>query len=95
MHDPREESFCERKERTAEPAVRRSQRVLTEEGLAARRAEEAENAVLEVSPVAAVPVGPSAAVDPDASLRHARIGIVAVAALIMLLVWIMQRRKGG
>lgn len=93
MYDPREEQMHEEKVRTDEPVVRRSQRVLTEEDLAARREEEAQNATLEVEASVAVEP-PSAPSDPDAALRHARIGIVAVAALMLLLVWIMQRKKG-
>lgn len=94
MLDPREDVAPEAKERTQEPVVRRSQRVLTEEDLAARREEEAaQNATLEVEASVAVEP-PSAPSDPDAALRHARIGIVAVAALMLLLVWIMQRKKG-
>lgn len=94
MYDPREEQMHEEKVRTDEPVVRRSQRVLTVEDLAARREEEAaQNASLEVEESVAVEP-PSAPSDPDAALRHARIGIVAVAALMLLLVWIMQRKKG-
>lgn len=94
MYDPREEQMHEEKVRTDEPVVRRSQRVLTVEDLAARREEEAaQNASLEVEESVVVEP-PSAPSDPDAALRHARIGIVAVAALMLLLVWIMQRKKG-
>lgn len=94
MYDPREEQMHEEKVRTDEPVVRRSQRVLTVEDLAARREEEAaQNASLEVEESVVVEA-PSAPSDPDAALRHARIGIVAVAALMLLLVWIMQRKKG-
>lgn len=94
MYDSREEQMHEEKVRTDEPVVRRSQRVLTEEDLAARREEEAaQNDTLEVEASVAVEP-PSAPSDPDAALRHARIGIVAVAALMLLLVWIMQRKKG-
>ena len=93
MYDPREEQMHEEKVRTGEPVVRRSQRVLTVEDLAARREEEAQNATLEVEETVVVEA-PSAPADPDASLRHARIGFVAAAALILLLVWIMQRKKG-
>lgn len=94
MYDPREEQMHEEKVRTDEPVVRRSQRVLTVEDLAARREEEAaQNATLEVE-TSVVVEAPSAPVDPDAALRHARIGFVAAAVLILLLVWIMQRKKG-
>ena len=93
MYDPREEQMHEEKVRTDEPVVRRSQRVLTVEDLAARREEEAQNATLEVEESVVVEV-PSAPADPDAALRHARIGFVAAAVLILLLVWIMQRKKG-
>lgn len=93
MYDPREEQMHEEKVRTDEPVVRRSQRVLTVEDLAARREEEAQNATLEVEESVVVEA-PSAPADPDAALRHARIGFVAAAVLILLLVWIMQRKKG-
>lgn len=94
MYDSREEQMHEEKVRTDEPVVRRSQRVLTVGDLAARREEEAaQNATLEVE-TSAVVVAPSAPADPDVALRHARIGFVAAAALILLLVWIMQRKKG-
>lgn len=93
MYDPREEQMHEEKVRTDEPVVRRSQRVLTVEDLAARREEAAQNATLEVE-TSVVVEAPSAPADPDAALRHARIGFVAAAVLILLLVWIMQRKKG-
>lgn len=94
MYDSREEQMHEEKVRTDEPVVRRSQRVLTVEDLAARREEEAaQNATLEVEESVVVEA-PSAPPDPDAALRHARIGFVAAAVLILLLVWIMQRKKG-
>lgn len=93
MYDPREEQMHEEKVRTDGPVVRRSQRVLTVEDLAARREEEAQNATLEVEESVVVEA-PSAPADPDAALRHARIGFVAAAVLILLLVWIMQRKKG-
>ena len=96
MYDPREEQMHEDKVRIDGPVVRRSQRVLTVEDLAARRAEEeVQNASLEVGSSSAVVKVPVAPADPDAALRHARIGFVAVAALILLLVWIMQRKKGA
>lgn len=95
MYDPREEQMHEEKVRTDEPVVRRSQRVLTVEDLAARREEEAaQNATLEVETSVVVEAS-SAPADPDAALRHARIGFVAAAVLILLLVWIMQRKKGA
>ena len=93
MYDPREEQMHEEKVRTDGPVVRRSQRVLTVEDLAARREEETQNATLEVEESVVVEA-PSAPADPDAALRHARIGFVAAAVLILLLVWIMQRKKG-
>ena len=40
-------------------------------------------------PAQPVPAGP---VDADAAFRRARLGIVAVIALALLLVWIVQRR---
>ena len=94
MYDPREEQMHEEKVRTDGPVVRRSQRVLTVEDLAARREEEAQNATLEVE-TSVVVEAPSAPADPDAALRHARIGFVAAAVLVLLLVWIMQRKKGA
>lgn len=96
MHDPREEVLFEPKVRSDEPVIRRSQRVLTVEDLAARRAEESETATLAEEPAAmtAVPAPPAPPVDPESSLRYARIGFVAAATLALLLVWIMQRRKG-
>lgn len=95
MYDPREEQMHEEKVRTDGPVVRRSQRVLTVEDLAARREEEAaQNATLEVE-TSVIVEAPSAPADPDAALRHARIGFVAAAVLILLLVWIMQRKKGA
>lgn len=94
MLDPREVVTLEAKERTRVPVLRRSQRVLTAEDLAARREEEAvQNASLEVE-TSVVVESASAPVDPDAVLRHARIGFVAAAVLMLLLVWIMQRKKG-
>ena len=94
MYDSREEQMHEEKVRTDEPVVRRSQCVLTVEDLAARREEEAaQNAMLEVEESVVVEAS-SAPPDPDAALRHARIGFVAAAVLILLLVWIMQRKKG-
>lgn len=94
MYDPREEIPLHSRVRDREPAVRRSERVLTVEDLEARLAEEAELPELAVES-AAVEVTPSAPADPDAALRHARIGLVAAAALVLLLVWIMQRKKGA
>lgn len=94
MYDPREEIPLHSRVRDREPAVRRSERVLTVEDLEARLAEEAELPELAVES-AAVEVTPSASADPDAALRHARIGFVAAAALVLLLVWIMQRKKGA
>lgn len=94
MFDPREEQMHEEKVRTDGPVLRRSQRVLTVEDLAARREEEsAQNVTLEVESSASAEVR-TEPVDPGAALRHARIGFVAVAALLLLLVWMMQRRKG-
>ena len=44
----------------------------------------------------AVPASsPAKPVDAEASFRRARIGVVAVIALVLLLVWIMQRRAGN
>ena len=95
MYDPREEQMHEEKVRADGPVVRRSQRVLTVEDLAARREEEAsQNASLEVG-TSVVVEARSAPADADAALRHARIGFVAAAALVLLLVWIMQRKKGA
>ena len=92
VYDPREEQMHEEKVRVDGPVVRRSQRVLTVEDLASRREEEAaQNASLEVESSAVVEVR-SAPSDPEAALRHARIGFVAVAALVLLLVWIMQKK---
>lgn len=36
---------------------------------------------------------PSRPVDADASFRRARLGLVAALVLVLLLVWIMQRRR--
>lgn len=97
MLDPREDTAVEGSVRTDLPVVRRSQRVLTAEDLAERRAEERENGELELQArsVEEVPSAPREAVDPEAALRHARLGFVAVAVLVLWLVWMMQRRKGA
>lgn len=94
MHDPREEVFHEPKERFHGVSVRRSQRVLTVEDLAARRAEE-EVGELASEISSATEVTPSVPADSEAALRHARLGFVAAAALVLLLVWVMQRRRGA
>jgi len=43
--------------------------------------------------VAVPPPAPKPPVDPEAAYRRARLGIVAAIALVLLLVWIVQRRK--
>lgn len=81
-----------REYRLCQPASGRRARLTVEEA-AIRREEGALEAAgpAEAAPVVSVPSVPA---DPDVSLRHARIGFVAAAVLIMLLVWMMQRRKG-
>lgn len=64
---------------------------LTVEEAAVRR----EEGALELNEVEAVPAVAAVPADPDAALRHARIGFVAVAVLMLLLVWMMQRKKGS
>lgn len=67
---------------------------LTVEEAAARR-EEGALELNEVEAVESVPAVAAVPADPDAALRHARIGFVAVAVLMLLLVWMMQRKKGS
>ena len=62
---------------------------------AAARSEEANLQVSETMVVSPVPAAPVAAADPEAALRYARLGFVAAAVLVLLLVWVMQRKKGG
>lgn len=65
---------------------------------AAERREEgllAEDEELEVSETSVAVAPPVAPADPGAALRHARIGFVTAAVLVLMLVWIMQRRKGA
>lgn len=68
---------------------------LSAEEAAQRREEVRQESSEEVSEVAMVETAPVAPADPDAALRHARIGFVAAAVLVLMLVWIMQRRKGA
>ena len=42
--------------------------------------------------VPAKPEGPARQVDPDTAYRRARMGVVAVVVLVLLLLWIRQRR---
>ena len=44
--------------------------------------------------VAVPPPAPKPPVDPETAYRRARLGVVAAIALVLLLVWIVQRRKG-
>lgn len=96
MLDAREEGFVVDKQRTDERQVRRSQRVLTVEDVEAIRAERMQTGTLEVQATETALPRPSASgsADPAAALRYARIGILAVAVLVFMLVWIRQRRKG-
>ncbi|MBO7684459.1 MAG: hypothetical protein J6T51_07015 [Kiritimatiellae bacterium] len=42
--------------------------------------------------VPAKPEGPARQIDPDTAYRRARMGVVAVVVLVLLLLWIRQRR---
>ena len=44
--------------------------------------------------VAVPPPPPAPPVAPETALRRARLGVVATIALVLLLVWIVQRRRG-
>jgi len=44
--------------------------------------------------VSVPPPVPSPPVDPETAFRRARLGVVAAIALVLLLVWIAQRRAG-
>lgn len=74
--------------------VKRSGR-LTKEEAAVRRSGSSGVAKLEVAKPVEVQSEPEVPHDPEAALRHARIGVVAVAVLILMLVWIMQRKRGS
>lgn len=101
MQDSREEVFSERKERLEGADVlsmRRSRRVLTQEGLEAMQAEaRGELTVAETGEtVVEVPDEPAGGTsDPSVALRHAKLGVFAVLTLVLLLMWIAQRRKEG
>lgn len=83
-----------RRESLARPLKTGARARLTAEEAAAR-SEEANLQVSETMVVSPAPVAPVAAADPEAALRYARLGFVAVAVLVLLLVWVMQRKKGG
>lgn len=68
---------------------------LSAEEAAQRREEGRLASSEEVSAAETVPSAPVAPADPTAALRHARLGFFAAATLVLLLVWVMQRRKGG
>lgn len=100
MIDEREESAPERSERSALPLSSGPvSRALTVEDIAARKAEAREMGLLrtvDASAVEEVPSRPvSAPVDQAAALRQARIGFFIAATLVLLFLWIRQRRKGG
>lgn len=76
----------------APPPPARKARLTVAEAAARRQAGRLEVTEASVAVPSAKPVAPA---DAETALRHARIGLVAVAALILAFVWILQRRKGG
>ena len=90
--------------------IRRETRVAKDRGVAERAASAGELALPPPVPsattrsappslsleatVAVPPPPPAPPVDPETAYRRARLGVVAAIALVLLLVWIVQRRRG-
>ncbi len=88
--------------------IRRETRVAKEKSVAERAAASSGELVLPPPIPSTVPASPTATpettvavpapppsrpVDADTAFRRARLGVVAALALVLLLVWIMQRRR--